>query len=428
MSKRNILIFPAGTEIAFEIVNALKYSKFVTLYGGTSTADHSELLYKNLITDIPFIGDQGFVSAINRVVDEYSIDYIYPAHDSVCLYLAEHRAEIKADVVCSELETVKICRSKLDTYKYFNDENFIPCVYDSIDAVADYPVFVKPSVGQGSVGAKKIDNIAQLELVLAENKDLIICEYLPGTEYSVDCFTDRFGELRVVKLRDRERIRAGISVRSMEITVDAQIKDIALKINSKLKFSGAWFFQVKKNSKGQYLLMEISPRIPGTMGLSRNMGINFPLLTLFDMWGYDIDIIDNGYDILVDRAFYSAYKIDYEFEHVYLDFDDTLTLNSKINPDVMRFIYQCINKGKKLHLISRHQGDLYEDMKKLHIPISLFDEIVIIDKTVDKANYIVEKKAIFIDDSFAERQKVKQEKNIPVFDVDMIESLIDYRI
>lgn len=32
--KKRVLIFPAGTEIAFEIVNALKYSKFVEIYGG----------------------------------------------------------------------------------------------------------------------------------------------------------------------------------------------------------------------------------------------------------------------------------------------------------------------------------------------------------------------------------------------------------
>ena len=41
MCRKKILIFPAGTEIAFEIFNALKYSKFVELFGGTSANDHS---------------------------------------------------------------------------------------------------------------------------------------------------------------------------------------------------------------------------------------------------------------------------------------------------------------------------------------------------------------------------------------------------
>ena len=38
------------------------------------------------------------------------------------------------------------------------------------------------------------------------------------------------------------------------------------------------------------------------------------------------------------------------------------------------------------------------------------------------------RQAIFIDDSFAERRKVHQTLGIAVFDVDMVESLIDWRV
>ena len=46
MSIKNILIFPAGTEIAFEIYNALKYSKFVRLFGGTSVECHADFVFE----------------------------------------------------------------------------------------------------------------------------------------------------------------------------------------------------------------------------------------------------------------------------------------------------------------------------------------------------------------------------------------------
>jgi hypothetical protein len=99
-----------------------------------------------------------------------------------------------------------------------------------------------------------------------------------------------------------------------------------------------------------------------------------------------------------------------------------------VNPDVIRFLYQEKNKGKKLHIISKHIGDLEEDMKEVCIPENLFDEIIVIDTADEKAKYITEKSAIFIDDSFAERKKIKDSVGIPVFDVDMIESLIDWRV
>lgn len=174
--------------------------------------------------------------------------------------------------------------------------------------------------------------------------------------------------------------------------------------------------------------MEISPRIPGTMGLSRNMGINFPLLTLFDFWGYDVDIIDNGYRILLDRAFYNAYEIDYLYDYVYLDFDDTLVISGKVNTDLIRFLYQASNEGKKIYLLTKHRGDIRRDLRTYKISEDLFDDIFVLSNEQKKTDYIKEKKAVFIDDSFAERKQVYNECGIPVFDVDMVESLIDCRM
>ena len=86
MEKKKLLIFPAGTEIAFEILNALKYSKFVEIYGGTSADDHAEFVYKKLIKGFPYITDPGFLAFLNRVIDENRIECIYPAHDSASVF------------------------------------------------------------------------------------------------------------------------------------------------------------------------------------------------------------------------------------------------------------------------------------------------------------------------------------------------------
>jgi hypothetical protein len=422
------LIFPAGTEIAFEILNALKYSKFVNIFGGTSADDHSEFVYKNLIKGFPYIGEDGFLEYLNAVIQAHQIDCIYPAHDSASVFFSEHLDEIHAQVIITDPETTAICRSKKATYQYFAGESFVPRFYETPGDIQQYPVFVKPAVGQGSVGAKMVENAQELALALAEDPTLVICEYLPGMEYTVDCFTDKNGKLLVSKIRDRQRIKTGISVRSREYQPDQAVVTMAQTINDRLHFKGAWFFQVKRNASGDYRLMEISPRIPGTMGLSRNLGINFPMLTLFVFWDYDVSVIDNGYDIMLDRAFYSAYKLDYQYEHVYLDFDDTVTLNGAVNPDVMRFIYQARNQGKQIHLLSKHAGDIHQDLQKCCISEALFQDITVLSAEDEKINYITEKSAIFIDDSFAERKKVHDNRGIAVFDVDMIESLIDWRV
>ncbi|WP_026664794.1 ATP-grasp domain-containing protein [Butyrivibrio sp. FC2001] len=425
--QKNILIFPAGTEIAFEIQNSLKYSKFVKIYGGTSASDHSEFTYAHLIDGFPFVDDDGFLSYLNQVIDENSIDCVYPAHDSVCMFFSAHSDEIHAQVIIADEKTTGICRSKKKTYEYFQGEDFVPKSYGSADEVDSFPVFVKPAVGQGSAGASKINNKEELEIALSSGKELVICEYLPGVEYTVDCFTDGDGKLKFCRQRNRERIRIGISVRTRSMETDVEVKHIADTLNSRLNFKGAWFFQVKKTADGKYKLMEVSPRIPGTAGLYRNSGVNLPMLTLFTFWGYPVSIIENDYDIVLDRAFYSAFRIDFDYDTVYLDYDDTLTLGDKVNADVMRFIYQARNAGKRIILLSKHSTDLHVDLKKAGISEELFEEIIVLSREQEKSDCIKEKKAIFIDDSFAERKRIKDRCGIPVFDVDMIESLIDWK-
>ena len=95
-------------------------------------------------------------------------------------------------------------------------------------------------------------------------------------------------------------------------------------------------------------------------------------------------------------------------------------MNNQVNPDVMKYMFQAKNAGKHLHILSRHEGNIYEDLEELCISKNMFDDIIVLSAKE-------ENDAIFIDDSFAERKKVYDEKGIPVFDVDMIEGLIDWR-
>lgn len=420
-------MFPAGTEIAFEIHNALKNSKFITLYGATSVPCHADMVFKRCF-DVPFVDEPGLIDALNRITDVGWIDYIYPAHDSALLRLTRDREILHAKVITSDLKTVEVCRNKNKTYEYLDGKYYIPKHYASPDDVTEFPVFVKPSVGQGSEGAEKIDDRAALYRKLLDGREYAICEYLPGAEYTVDCFTDRHGELRYVGQRTRDRIRSGIAVRSTFVNTDRIVNAMAHDINNRLSFNGAWFFQIKAGKYGQYKLMEIAPRIAGTMGLSRNRGINLPLLTVYNMLGMDVNILNNNKDILLDRAFISRFKTDVEYNTVYVDFDDTLIIDGKVNTQLIAFLYQAKNNKKRIILLSKHDGWLEQDLLNYGISPKLFTDIINIGMrryAKTKADF-VKPNSILIDDSFSERKLVHEKCGIPVFDVDMVESLYDW--
>ena len=175
--KKTVLVFPAGTEIAFEIHAALCRSKFVRLIGGTSVPCHAEFVFENCVEGFPFADDPALVDYMNRVIDDYGVDYIFPAHDSALLALSEARERLHAAVIAPAKETVEICRDKNKTYAYLAGADYLPGFYDSADAVPDYPIFIKPAVGQGAQGARRVDSPEELRRCLAGEEVYTVALY-----------------------------------------------------------------------------------------------------------------------------------------------------------------------------------------------------------------------------------------------------------
>lgn len=425
--KKNVLVFPCGSEIGLEINRSLKFSTHFTLFGGSSVSDHGEFVYENYISDMPFVNDKRFIEKLNEQIKNNNIDYIFPAHDDVALRLARAHNEgaINCSVIGSPLEACEIARSKLSTYKFFRNIIKTPKVFSNINEIktSDLPIFLKPDVGQGSKGVHLAKSLEEADFYYKENKHLLLLEFLPGKEYTVDCFTSHEGRLLFCEGRERSRIMNGISVRS-SIHQDKRFLEIAQKINKQLTFRGVWFFQLKENKRGELVLLEIAARVAGTMALARAKGINLPLLSLFDAMGLKVNIIENKDKLEIDRALENRYRHSIKYKHVYIDFDDLLILNKKVNPQVVAFIFQSRNNGITIHLITRHKAILENTLKEFRLA-EIFDEIILLKEGDKKSAYIKDKNSIFIDDSFAEREEVQKKLHIPVFDAHMIESLME---
>lgn len=418
------MVFPCGAENALEINDALKYHVDVELWGGSSVQDHGIFAFSNYAGEIPNISEFGFIEKFNLVLKKHDINYIIPTHDTVALFLSQNQADIRAKIVCSGLQTAFLCRNKKMTYELFKENKFCPLVYDVIDSINTFPVFVKPNIGEGGKNASIVYEKDSLKQLLNNTDDLLVLEYLPGEEITIDCFTNSQGELLFIGPRKRERIKIGISFHSESIELSQEIKEIAFEINAKVSFKGLWFFQLKKDIKGNFKLLEISTRCAGTMALYRQRGINFPLLSLMNSAGIALKIIDNGNPVILDRCLKASYAKNISYDYVYIDFDDTIILNDKVNTEVMKFLYQCKNQMKNIILLTRHEQLINDTLRKYNICSTIFNEIIPLGWDQTKADKITQESSIFIDNSFFERAEVRRAKNIPVFDVDAVESLM----
>ena len=429
MDNINILVFPCGSEIGLELHRSLKDIRFITLFGGSSVDDHGKFVYKNYIGDIPFINDPDFVDKLNEKLDENNIDFIFPAFDSVIVALIKNREKLHAKVLTCPDETVEICRSKSKTYAKLAGSDFLPLTYKSPDEIKQYPVIIKPTESQGAQGFMILENEEQLKYELSIRTDeQVVCEYLPGEEYTIDCFTDRHGVLRYASCRNRHRIKNGISVNSSLMEPDARVREIAEEINKKMDYRGVWFFQLKRNLNGEYRLLECATRVAGTMCVERAAGVNLPLMTVFDALDYDIEMPEAIKGVCVDRALHNVFKLDIEYDEVYMDFDDTVIVHDKVNRTVLSFIYQCVENKIPVTLLTRHETDIIEDLKVRRIAPELFDNIICLPRSERKIDHVnPSPKALFVDDSFAERKSMTDAFGIISLGVDAVEALLDER-
>jgi hypothetical protein len=434
--KKNVLVFAGGPYPAIQINDCLKYSMVFNPIAASSYSNHSKFVFKECIEGLPYIQDSDFLEEFVKLIIARNIEFVIPTDDTIALLLSKNQEIIPAKIVCSPYKTAELCRYKKKTYDALREYDFIPTVYenDKLREIDEYPVFIKPDDGQGSQGIKRLDSYDEFKNInRIENK--VICEYLPGKEYTVDCFTDRSRSLLFCNPRRRARIMYGISARGYNVPLTDEFKRIIELINEEIEFRGYWFAQLKRDKFGKLKLLEICTRFSGTFGVSKSLGVNLPLLSLCDFAGMDTEVIVNNYDVIADKSFIDRYQLNLEYNHVYIDYDDTITCNegSQVNPYIMAYLYQCKAKNRKIILVTRHEkskkNTLIDDMERLAVPVQLFDEIIELSWDEEKADVIDKNNSsIFIDNSFNERKKVSNNLCVPVFDVSNIDCLFDWRM
>ena len=422
MDKRNILVFPCGSEIGLEIHRSLEFSTHFKLIGASSVDDHGKFVFENYIGNLPLVTESHFLEALKKIIFSFKIDAIFPTMDLVIAVLKQNEKELGCKVISANFTTAAICLSKSKTYEKFKNKIRVPRVFKKISVIDSFPVFLKPDIGYGSRGVLKANTVNEVENHILKYPNALLLEYLPGKEYTIDCFTNFKGELLFAGARERKRISNGISVNTETLPFDKNFYLMAEIINDTLELDGAWFFQVKENQKGVLTLMEIACRIGGSSSVYRAKGVNFAMLSLFNLFEIPVSILENDLVVEMDRALNNVYKINLNFSHVFVDLDDTIIVEKKINYKLIGKLYKFINEGKQIHLITKHQFKLTETLNKFKIE-NIFDTIIHLNKEDNKFEHIKYADSIFIDDSFQERKDVLDKLKIPVFGIDQVQAL-----
>lgn len=249
-------------------------------------------------------GDEiGYIDEISNIVKKHNIDTIIPLTDPELLPLSSSLNDIECKVLISDEGDLKRILNKDVLYKGLDkiSPKFIYC--DNVDDVIQFTkafsdgesCFLKLVHSYGSRGTKKlIDDKKWLEgfydkkpenfgytfpmvklASLIKGSKLMALETLPGEEYSIDCVFDSNGKLFFYGVREREEIRNGIC-HTAKFIVDSD-KEFFSVINKVTKFVKMKYninIQVKRDINGDLKLLEINPRISGSIGSFFSVGHN----------------------------------------------------------------------------------------------------------------------------------------------------------
>jgi len=428
MKDYNILIFPCGTEIANEIINSLINHKYFKIYFASSE-ENSYCNYRNQNIDIlPFVADINFKRELDAVIKKRDIDFIIPAHDDVAYILSQIEKNIDAIIIGQSKLVNDIVRFKDITYDYFSNILPIADIYKTEPNLNNFPLFTKPQKGQGSQNTKRFNTKEEyFNFFLINNKkDFVLMEFLPGREFTIDCFSNH-GDVLYYGARTREKTTKGISIQSTFVNderLNIQFSEYAQVISKKLNMNGVWFYQMKFDKNNKLKLLEVGPRVSGTMMLNRARGINFIELALYQKLGFDIEVVFNNIEISLARALVPIYKHNIQFNTLYVDFDDTLLIDEKyINCNLMKLIFQTKNKNKDVILITKNKkNNLFKMLQKFGIE-NIFNEIIHIEDNDKKVNYMVND-SLLVDDSFSERKEAIEHR-IYAIGIDNIDLLFE---
>lgn len=245
---------------------------------------------------VPRITHPDYLDKILEICKAEKITGVLSLIDPELSLLAKHQkafAAVGTTIIGSDYELVETCFNKYRMYKKLKELG-IPtgrCYLDKALFYAerkagkiDYPIFVKPVCGSASLQINKVSSDEELEVLFDLHDDLMIQEYMDGTEYGADVYIDMLsGKTSSIFLKKKIKMRAGETDKSVSVK-DGRLFALICKFVEECGFRGIIDIDIF-NIKGEYYISEVNPRFGGGYPHAYESGVNVPRLIMQNLRG-----------------------------------------------------------------------------------------------------------------------------------------------
>ncbi len=236
-----------------------------------------------------------YVPHLLSLVKKHKIGLVVPLTDLDLRSLARHRDRFRdagCDVMIGSEEAVTLCRDKARTNELLGRHGLATIktlTLSDFRISPFYPCFVKPIRGSASVGTGVIRNERELTAHVATFGDLLIMqEYVPGQEFTIDVYRSRDGKIHCVVPRQRLVVRSGEVEKGITVK-DQSLIDEAIKLANIIgDIWGVFCCQCRRSKDGVPRFFEINPRFGGGAPLAIAAGADLPKYLIQEVLGMKI--------------------------------------------------------------------------------------------------------------------------------------------
>lgn len=228
----------------------------------------------------PLSTDAGYLDAILAICRAERIGLVVPTIDdelAVFAAAAQRLAEAGVRAAVSPIDAIATCNDKLRTWEQLSVKG-LPVARTFVAATlpdeALFPLFIKPRMGRGGVGAYPVRDERELRFFLEYVPDAVLQPYLHGPEFTIDVLSDFNGQVIASVPRERVVIRAGVVDRGRTV-LDRRLVDLGRDVAQALGAVGPINVQCRLVD-GEPVIFEINPRFSGGIPLTIAAGADFP--------------------------------------------------------------------------------------------------------------------------------------------------------
>ena len=266
---------------------------------------------------VPAVYASDYINITLDICRKYQVDALISLNDLELPILADNKLKFEAlgvKVIVSDPNVIDICFDKYKTAQWIESIGLkSPKTYvhllDAKAAIAkgeiDFPLFMKPRWGSGSIGLETVDDMEELEtyyhLLMKKIKKTILAtasvgddyimiqEKLTGDEYGIDVMNDLNGNHVGVSVKKKLAMRAGETDKAMTIDLP-EIREIGKIVGKNLHHIGNLDMDVMQRANGDYCVLELNPRFGGGFPFSYEAGVNLPKVIIEWIKGNDADV------------------------------------------------------------------------------------------------------------------------------------------